>query len=679
MSAGRPTRERLASARMLRKLALLAALLLCAASSLAQQRSGLALSSMDPGVRPQDDLWRFANGKWLARTEIPNDRAGWDTFAALRDTTQGQLRDLLEGLSASTDGERRKLSDLYASFMDEKTVEAAGLAALKSEMERIKALDDKADLPALFAHLVPLQVRTPWILYVEPDERAPTTYAAHLTQGRLTLPDRDYYLRDDPHFQKVRAALRGHIVKLLTLAGESATEADADAVIALETALAHLQWTRVQNRDPLKTYNKRLVADLPALTKDGGWRPYFSTAGVTVDSLVVGQPSYFEGLHKVIDDTPLATWRIYLTFGLVSVFAEYLPKAYVDEDFDFDQHILRGVPENQPRWKRGVGLVDRVMSFALGHLYVDRHFPPANKARAEALIGNLTAVYAESLATLDWMGDDTRHEALAKLRAIQPKIGYPEKWRSYEGLTIRRDDLAGNVMRGRRFNHAFWIAKLGQPVDRAEWDTPPQIVNAFYNATRNEIVFPAGILQPPFFDAGADDAANYGGIGTVIGHEISHAFDDEGSRYDGAGMLRNWWTPADRERFEARTKRMVQQYDAYSPIEGYHVNGALTLGENVADNGGIWLAYSAFLATTTAKGGRDASGYTPAQRFFLSYAQSWCVNRTDAYAKEAAKTDPHSPGKYRVNGVLMNMLPFREAFACKTGTPMAPATVRRVW
>ena len=663
---------------MLRKLALLAALLLCAASSLAQQRSGLDLSSIDPGVRPQDDLWRFANGKWLARTEIPNDRAGWDTFAALRDTTQGQLRDLLEGLSASTDGERRKLSDLYASFMDEKTVEAAGLAALKSEMERIKALDDKADLPALFAHLVPLQVRTPWILYVEPDERTPTTYAAHLTQGRLTLPDRDYYLRDDPHFQKVRAALRGHIVKLLTLAGESATEADADAVIALETALAHLQWTRVQNRDPLKTYNKRLVADLPALTKDGGWRPYFSTAGVTVDSLVVGQPSYFEGLHKVIDDTPLATWRIYLTFGLVSVFAEYLPKAFVDEDFDFDQHILRGVPENQPRWKRGVGLADRVMSFALGHLYVDRHFPPANKAHAEALIGNLTAVYAESLATLDWMGDDTRREALAKLRAIQPKIGYPEKWRSYEGLTVRRDDLAGNVMRGRQFNHAFWIAKLGQPVDRAEWDTPPQIVNAFYNATRNEIVFPAGILQPPFFDAGADDAANYGGIGTVIGHEISHAFDDEGSRYDGAGVLRNWWTAADRERFEARTKRMVQQYDAYSPIEGYHVNGALTLGENVADNAGLAMAVRAYRHALNGKTAPMLDGYTGEQRLFIAFAQIWKMKVREAAQIERLKTDPHSPGQFRADGAAVNQSAFADAFELRPGDAMYRAPEDRI-
>jgi len=663
---------------MLRKLALLAALLLCAASSLAQQRSGLDLSSIDPSVRPQDDLWRFANGKWLAGTEIPADRAGWDTFRALRDTTQGQLRDLLEGLSASADGERRKLSDLYASFMDEKTVEAAGLAALKSEVERIKALDDKADLPALFAHLVPLQVRTPWVLYVEPDERAPTTYAAHLTQGRLTLPDRDYYLRDDLHFQKVRAALRGHVVKLLTLAGESATEADADAVIALETALAHLQWTRVQNRDPLKTYNKRLVADLPALTKDGGWRPYFSTAGVTVDSLVVGQPSYFEGLHKVIDETPLATWRIYLTFGLVSVFAEYLPKAFVDEDFDFDQHILRGVPENQLRWKRGVGLVDRVMSFALGHLYVDRHFPPANKARAEALIGNLTAVYAESLATLDWMGDDTRREALAKLRAIQPKIGYPEKWRSYEGLTVRRDDLAGNVMRGRQFNHAFWIAKLGQPVDRAEWDTPPQIVNAFYNATRNEIVFPAGILQPPFFDAGADDAANYGGIGTVIGHEISHAFDDEGSRYDGAGVLRNWWTAADRERFEARTKRMVQQYDAYSPIEGYHVNGALTLGENVADNAGLAMAVRAYRHALNGKTAPMLDGYTGEQRLFIAFAQIWKMKVREAAQIERLKTDPHSPGQFRADGAAVNQSAFADAFELRPGDAMYRAPEDRI-
>lgn len=666
---------------MLRKLALLAVLLTGAASSVAQQRSGLDLSSIDTGVRPQDDLWRFANGKWLARTEIPADRPGWDTFAALRDATQGQLRDLLEGIDPSADGERRKLADFYASFMDEKTVEAAGLAALKPELARIKALDDKAGLPALFAHLNPLQVRTPWILYVAPDERAPTTHVAHLAQGRLILPDRDYYLRDDEHFRKIRTAYRAHIVKLMALAGESVKEADADAVIALETALARLQWTRVQNRDPLKTYNKRLVADLPALTADGGWRPYFSAAGVTVEGLVVEQPSYFEGLHTVIDDLPLATWRIYLTFSLLSVFAEYLPATFVAEDFDFDQRVLRGVPENQPRWKRGVTVVDRLMGFALGHLYVDRYFPPANKAHAEALIANLMAAYAESLSTLDWMGDDTRREALAKLRAIGPKIGYPEKWRDYKGLVVRRDDLAGNVMRGRRFDNAFWLAKLGQPVDPDEWRTAPQIVNAFYSPSRNEITFPAGILQPPFFDAGADDAANYGGIGTVIGHEISHAFDDEGSRYDGAGMLRNWWTAADRARFEARTKRMVQQYDAYSPIEGYHVNGALTLGENVADNAGLAMAVRAYRHALNGKTAPTLGGYSGEQRLFIAFAQIWKMKVREASQIERLKTDPHSPGQFRADGAAVNQSAFADAFALKPGDAMyrAPADRISLW
>jgi putative endopeptidase len=663
---------------MMRIAALLVALLICAASSVAQQRSGLDLSSIDPGVRPQDDLWRFANGKWLARTEIPADRPGWDTFAALRDATQGQLRDLLEGIDASAGGERRKLADFYASFMDEKAVEAAGFAALKPELQRIKALDDKAGLPALFAHLNPLWVRTPWILYVAPDERAPTTYVVHLAQGRLTLPDRDYYLRDDAHFQIVRAAYRAHIVKLLTLAGESVTEADADGVIALETALARLQWTRVQNRDPIKTYNKRLVADLPALTADGGWRPYFSAAGVTIDGLVVEQPSYFEGLHKVIDEVPLATWRTYLTFSLVSVFAEYLPAAFVAEDFDFNQRVLRGVPENLPRWKRGVATVDRLMGFALGHLYVDRYFPPASKTHAEALIANMMAVYAESLAKLDWMGDDTRREALAKLKAIRPKIGYPEKWRSYEGLAIKRDDLADNVMCGRRFDHAFWIAKLGQPVDRDEWRTAPQIVNAFYSPSSNEITFPAGILQPPFFDAGADDAANYGGIGTVIGHEISHAFDDEGSRYDGAGMLRNWWTAEDRERFEARTKRMVEQYDVYSPIAGYHVNGALTLGENVADNAGLAMAVRAYRHTLAGNKAPIIDGYTGEQRLFIAFAQIWKMKVREAAQIERLKTDPHSPGQFRADGAAVNQAAFDEAFELKPGDAMYRAPEDRV-
>jgi predicted metalloendopeptidase len=663
---------------MLRKLALLAVLLMCAASSVAQQRSGLDLSSIDPSVRPQDDLWRFANGKWLARTEIPADRPGWGTFAALRDTTRGQLRTLLEGIDASADGERRKLADFYASFMDEKAVEAAGLAALEPVYERIEALDDKADLPALFAHLTRLRVRTPWEIYVAPDERAPTRYVAHLAQGRLGLPDRDYYLRDDLHFQKIRDAYRAHIVMLLIRGGDIATLADADGVVALETALARLQWTRVQNRDPIKTYNKRLVADLPALTAEGGWRSYFGEGAIALDDLVVEQPSYFEGLRRVIDEVPLRIWRVYLAFNLLSAYAQYLPEALVTEHFYFNEQTLRGVPENQPRWKRGVAVVDTLMGFALGHLYVDRHFPPANKAHAEALIGNLMAVYAESLATLDWMSDDTRREALAKLKAIRPKIGYPDKWRSYEGLMVRRGDLAGNVMRARQFDYAFWIAKLGQPVDRDEWRTPPQIVNAFYSPSRNEITFPAGILQPPFFDAGADDAANYGGIGTVIGHEISHAFDDEGSRYDGAGVLRNWWTPADRERFEALTRRMVQQYDAYSPIPGYHVNGALTLGENVADNAGLAMAVRAYRHALAGRKAPILDGYTGEQRLFIAFAQIWKMKVREAAQIERLKTDPHSPGQFRADGSAVNQDAFADAFGLKPGDAMYRAPQDRI-
>jgi predicted metalloendopeptidase len=654
---------------MLRKLALAVALILWAASSVAQQRSGLDLSSIDPGVRPQDDLWRFANGKWLARTEIPADRPGWDTFAALRDATQGQLRDVLEGIDPSAAGERRQLADFHASFMDEKTVEATGLAALKPELERIRATNDKAGLPALFAHLAQLMVRTPWEIWVMPDERAPTIHAAHLEQGRLGLPDRDYYLRDDAHFQAVRAAYRSHIVTLLTLGGESASEADADGIIALETALARLQWTRVENRDPIKTYNKRVVADLPAAVP-GGWRPYFSAGGMALDDLVVAQLSYFEGLAKVVDEVPLATWRTYLAYNLLSAYAPVLPAAFVEQDFAFEQHTLRGVPENLPRWKRSVATVDRLMGFALGHLYVDRYFPPANKAHAEALIANLMAAYAESLAALDWMGDDTRREALAKLKAINPKIGYPAQWRSYDNLVVQRDDLVGNVMRARRFDYAFWISKIGKAVDREEWWTTPQTVNAFYSPSQNEITFPAGILQPPFFDAGADDAANYGGIGTVIGHEISHAFDDEGSRYDGTGLLRNWWTAADRERFEARTKRMVQQYDAYSPIAGYTVNGALTLGENVADNAGLAMAVRAYRHALAGKMAPVLDGYTGEQRLFIAFAQIWKMKAREAAQIERLKTDPHSPGQFRADGAAVNQAAFADAFEIRPGDRM---------
>jgi predicted metalloendopeptidase len=647
-----------------RLLVLLALVALSPAAATAQQRSGIDLSQIDTTVRPQDDLWRFANGKWLAATEIPADRPAWDAFAIVREATQRQLRDVIEAIDPkSAVPEPHKLAEFYASFMDEAKVEAAGLTALKPELDRIHALADPAGLPALFARLMLIWARVPYYVDVGPDEHDATTYLVHLHQGRLGLPDRDYYLKDDAHFTAVRAAYRAHIVKLLTLGGEKAGDADADAVIALETQLARLQWTRVENRDPLKTYNKRSRTELPSnLTSEG--------IGIDVPSLVIVQPSYFEGLPQLLRDVPIATWRTYLAYNLLSSYAPYLPAAFADEDFAFEQKTLRGVPEQQARWKRAVSIVDRSMEFALGRLYVARYFPPAAKAHAEALIAEMTGTYRRSIETLDWMGPATRREALDKLSAIRAKVGYPENGRTYDGLEVRRDDLAGNVLRAREFGYRYWLEKVGQKVDRAEWFAAPQVVNAFYNPNQNEILFPAGILQPPFFDAGADDAANYGGIGVVIGHEISHAFDDEGSRYDGVGNLRNWWTDADRAAFEKKTHGMIAQYDAFSPLPGYHVNGALTLGENVADNAGLAVAVKSYHASLAGKPSPTIDGYTGDQRLFLAFAQIWKSKIRDAASIERLKTDPHSPGQFRANGAARNQTAFDEAFDVKPGDGM---------
>jgi putative endopeptidase len=647
----------------------------------AQSRSGIDLTAIDPGVRPQDDFWRFANGKWLAATEIPADKAGWDTFTALRETTQAQLRELIEGIDANTaDAERRKLADFYASFMDEKSVEAASLSSLEVELRRIREVASVSDLPGLFAHLAPLWVRTPFFIDVGPDEHDATVYAAHLAQGRLGLPDRDYYLKDDAHFRDIRAAYGAHIIKLLSLAGEPASEAAARDIIALETSLARLQWTRVQNRDPLKTYNRRQIADLPALTQGNGWPAYFAAAGVEpgIKEVLVYQPSYLEGLGALLRDVSLKTWQEWLTYGLLSSYAPFMGEAFVAEDFAFEQKALRGIPENQPRWKRAVAIVDRSLALALGKLYVERYFPPASKARAEAMIGQLMAVYRQSIETLDWMGPETRRQALDKLAAIRPRIGYPDKWRDYGALSIERGDLVGNVMRARRFDSDFWMAKLGHKVDRDEWFTGPQVVNAFYNPNKNEISFPAGILQPPFFDARSEDAANYGGIGTVIGHEISHAFDDEGSRYDPEGNLRNWWTAEDRARFEAKTKALVEQYDAFSPLPGYHVNGALTLGENVADNSGLSMAVKAYRHSLDGSPAPVIDGYGGEQRLFLAFAQIWHEKLRDAARIERLKVDPHSPEQFRANGALRNQSAFDDAFSVKPGDGMYLPPDRRI-
>jgi predicted metalloendopeptidase len=625
-------------------------------------------------VRPQQDFWQYANGKWLAATPIPPDRAGWDTFSEVREKTQAQLRSAIESIDPDDKDhpERRKLADLYASFMDEAGVDKAGLASLREALAKIHGLNDKADLPALFAKLAKLWVRIPFALDISPDEHDATTYVAHLTQGRLGLPDRDYYLKDDAHFVTVRAAYRAHIARLFSLAGEPNGEVAADNIIALEKSLAELQWTRVQNRDPVRTYNKTELGALPALVGKDDLPSYLAAAGVTRDisTVIVAQPSYFAGLEAVFRDTPVDTFRALLAYNLLSTYSPYLSAPFADEDFAFELHTLRGVPEIQPRWKRAVSVVDRLIGFDLGRLYVERYFPPEGKARAEAMIANLIAVYREGIATLDWMGPDTRAEALKKLEAIVPMIAYPAKSRDYTALEIRKGDLAGNVMRARRFDHDYWLGKLGRKVDREEWFTAPQVVNAFYSPSRNQIVFPAGILQPPFFDAGADDAANYGAIGTVIGHEISHAFDDQGSQFDGDGNLRDWWTMDDRERFEKQTHSLVAQYDAFTPLPGYHVNGALTLGENVADNAGLAIAVRAYLLARKGCPAPVIDGFSGEQRLYLSFAQIWHEKLRDAARIERLKVDPHAPGRFRADGTLRNQGSFMQAFDVKPGDAM---------
>jgi predicted metalloendopeptidase len=464
------------------------------------------------------------------------------------------------------------------------------------------------------------------------------------------------------------------------MAGDKNAAAKAEKIIALETELAKVQWTKVENRDPVKTYNKLDFDKLAALTPGYGWNTYLKDIGAAgkIDYVIVSQPSYLAGFNEVLKKTDLDTWKAYFTAHLLYSYADFLSKEWVDANFGFKGTVLRGVPENEPRWKRGVTLTERALGEAIGKIYVAQHFPPAYKARMETLVRNLLEAYRRSIDTLDWMGPQTKKEAQAKLAKFTPKIGYPNKWRDYSSLQISRDDLVGNVMRANNFAHDYDINKLGKPIDRDEWLMPPQTVNAYYNPEMNEIVFPAAILQPPFFDPNADDAANYGGIGGVIGHEISHGFDDQGSQYDGDGNLRDWWTKEDHERFAAKTRALIDQYNGYSPIEGYYVNGALTLGENIADNSGLAIAYKAYHLSLNGREAPVIGGLTGDQRLFMGWAQVWRAKLRDQYSLVLLKTDPHSPPRFRANGALQNQPAFYKAFNVKEGDRMYLPPEKRV-
>jgi putative endopeptidase len=642
----------------------------------ADHTSGIDPHNIDPSVRIQDDVFRHVNGGWLKRTEIPGDKARWGAFDELREGVLPRLRAIVDAAQHSDNApgsEAQKIADLYASFMDEQRIEKLGLTPLEADFARIAALTDKNQIPALMSYLIRNRVTVPIGAGVNQDARDATMYALYIGQSGLGLPDRDYYLKDDDaKLKEARVKYQAHIEHMLGMAGDKNAAESAKAIVALETELAKVQWTKVENRNPVKRYNKMELAKLDALVPGFDWKAALSAAGVDgkIDYVIVSQPSYLAGFAKVLKDMPLATWQTYFKWHLLSSRAEFLPKAYADADFAFFSTVLRGVPEQEPRWKRGVRLAEGSLGEALGKLYVEKHFPPAYKARMETLVANLLAAYRQSIDTLDWMGPETRKEAQKKLATFNPKIGYPNKWRDYSTLAIARDDLIGNVVRASEYEYRRNIDKLGKPIDREEWGMTPQTVNAYYNPLKNEIVFPAAILQPPFFNPDADDAVNYGAIGAVIGHEISHGFDDQGSQFDDKGNLRDWWSKEDREKFKAKTTMLVKQYSAFAPLPGYNVNGELTLGENIADNSGLAIAYKAYKLSL---GGKDApviDGFSGAQRFYMGFAQVWSTKIRDNALVMQIKTDPHSPGEFRANGTLRNQSGFYSTFGVKEGDKM---------
>jgi len=645
--------------------------------------SGIDRSSFDLTVRVQDDFFRSVNGAWLQATPIPAHKARIGATTTLRDKTEEQLRVLVEEATRRRgDADAARIADLYESFVDEAAVERAGLGPLAAELAAIDALPSADALGAGMGRLERLGVELPIGFYITLDSRDTSRHLPWLGQAGLLLPDRDYYLIEgDARFAQARASFLAYLGRLQTLAGTgSDAAAEAHAVLALETALARSQWTRVENRDPLKTYNLTAISALASLAGGFDWAGYLAATGLAArtSEIVVRQPSYLAAFAALARSTPLPVWKAYLRSHLLHSYAPFLAKAYVDARFEFSGTALRGTTENLARWQRGIALVQQSTGEALGKIYVARRFPPASKARMEALVANLLAAYRESIDSLDWMSPATKQEAQGKLATFRPKIGYPERWIDYGKLEIRRGDLIGNVVRARAFEAERQLAKLGAPVDRDEWRMLPQTVNAYYNAAFNEIVFPAGMLQPPFFDPDADDAANYGAIGAVIGHEISHGFDDRGSQFDRSGLLRMWWTPEDRARFSAKTRMLVEQYSAFSPVPGYTLNGELTLGENIADNSGLEIAYKAYRRSLGGKPAPVIDGMSGDERFFYGYAQSRRGKAREAALVAQIKSDPHSPDEFRVNGTLRNHPAFYSTFGVRPGDGMYLPPAKRV-
>ncbi|PHX75935.1 MAG: peptidase M13 [Actinobacteria bacterium] len=650
-------------------------------------KSGIDLSHGYPDVRPQDDLFRHVNGKWIDTHEIPADRASDGAFHHLREKSEKNIRTIIEEAAASKAAvgtEAQKVGDLYASFMDEAKIEALGVSPLAQDFKKIQGIKTQQDFARLLGELGRRGVSTPMSVFIEVDMKDSNSYIVYLEQSGLGLPDESYYKEDQ--YAEIREKYVAHIERMFNFAKLPDGAGAAKRIFELESAIANFHYDVVKNREMDLTYHKMTRKQINTLLSNFDWDVWLAAGNVPASALehvVVRQPEFNEGLNTLLTEEKISVWKEWMLWHTLSGMAAHLSSEIVNANFDFYGTTLNGTPQLRDRWKRGVSLIEGVLGEAAGKLYVERHFPAAAKKRMEELVANLIEAYRIDISELDWMGAETKKRALEKMSKFTPKIGYPDEWRDYSSLEITADDLIGNVYRATAFEVDRAITKLGKPVDRNEWHMTPQTVNAYYNPTMNEIVFPAAILQPPFFDIDADDAVNYGGIGAVIGHEIGHGFDDQGSKFDGDGNLTDWWTEADRAAFEVRTRKLIDQYNVLEPIAapGHHVNGALTIGENIGDLGGLTIAHKAYQISLSGKNAPALDGFDGYQRLFIGWAQVWrSKNRPEAAIQRIA-TDPHSPDEHRCNAVLRNLNEFYEAFDVteKDALWLAESERVRIW
>lgn len=670
-------------------------LLLLAVGAVAQSlyepqpgKSGLDLGAMDTNVSPCTNFYQYACGNWRAKNPIPPDQSRWGRFNELGERNLKVEREALEKASmpaAARSAVDQKIGDFYAACMDEQGIDQKGVSPIKGALDGINVLDSKTQLASELAKLKSSGINGVFGFYSSPDQKNASVYIASIDQGGLSLPDRDYYLKTDPRSVELRAAYIRHMTKMFDLLAKSLntswdSQARADAVLKFETALAEASMDRVQRRDPNARYHPMTTKDLPGLTPDFQWSAFLADAPAFT-KVNVGNPEFFKKLTVILSQTSVDDLKSYLTWRLLLSSANALPQAFVEENFQFFGKTLNGQQQLAPRWKRCVRSTDRALGEALGQKFVEVAFSGPAKAKAVQLVAEIEKSMKQDIANASWMSDATKQQAYAKLADVSNKIGYPEKWRDYSSVVIKRDDYLGDEERAAAFEERRNLAKIGKTVDKSEWGMTPPTVNAYYNPPENNINFPAGILQPPFYNQKASEAVNLGAIGVVVGHELTHGFDDQGRKYDGEGNLRDWWTAEDAKNFETRAACVVNEYDKFSPVDGVHLKGKLTLGENAADNGGIHLAYMALMRDLADKviPNSKLDGFTPEQQFFLGFAQVWCENTSDASARVRAATDPHSPGQFRTNGVVQNMPEFEHAFACKAGDPMVSVQACRVW